>query len=605
MVDPAPARRGANPLVVSLIVGLVASVVVYFALDDAEDSAPKAVGECVAVELSSSTEKDKLLAEMAERYNGTGRLILGNRCAKVSVHGLTSGLAMDSLATTWDADTTKAPVPQVWVPSTSLWVGRLAARTKSPVVRSQTNPSLMSSPVVVAMPSMMADALRAKNPAPGWADLLTLATAPDGWSSLGHPEWGKFKLGRDNPELSSSGLGATIATFHGAAVAAGQNGLTVDTVRDARVRSFVHNIESSVERYGDDAAKFMETLYAEDAKQEPVPYISAIVLQEQLAYLYNRGVPDGDPHKLDNPGALPKNKLTTIYPKDGTVVFDHPYIVLASATEEQRAAAEDFRLFLGEEAQRATLRKAGFRDGTAARNPTDELSRHLGVDPRQSLTPIPNPAPDVVEAMVAGFQETRKKARVLLVLDVSGSMNDADDPANKSLENKPQSKLERMKPAAVKGLAQLGIEDEVGLWTFSSPGYTERIPIGRVGDVRQQVIDTINGLAAKGETALYDTVSAAHQAMTDAQDPAKINAIVLLSDGENTPRNDQARAELLAKVDASRQETSVRVFTIPYGRKADIETMRLIAENSRAVSYDAKQNTSDIEKVFVSAFSNL
>ena len=45
----------------------------------------------------------------------------------------------------------------------------------------------------------------------GFSDILDLARNQQGWGAFGHPEWGPFKLGKTNPNFSTSGLAALIA----------------------------------------------------------------------------------------------------------------------------------------------------------------------------------------------------------------------------------------------------------------------------------------------------------------------------------------------------------------------------------------------------------
>ena len=56
----------------------------------------------------------------------------------------------------------------------------------------------------------------------GWPDILELARSDEGWAAFGHPEWGPFRLGKTNPNFSTSGLSALIA----------QNYAAVGTTRD-------------------------------------------------------------------------------------------------------------------------------------------------------------------------------------------------------------------------------------------------------------------------------------------------------------------------------------------------------------------------------------
>jgi hypothetical protein len=82
---------------------------------------------------------------------------------------------------------------------------------------------------------------------------------------------------------------------------------------------------------------------------------------------------------------------------------------------------------------------------------------------------------------------------VLLVLDVSGSMN---DPAATSDPEVKGSKLDLVKPAATRALDLLSGKDEVGLWTFSSPGFTEHVPVGKLADNKAALSAAIGGLGA-------------------------------------------------------------------------------------------------------------
>lgn len=575
-----------TPLVIAVVTGLLA-IGGIFLLTDGDKPAP-ARTDCVTLEMSTSTEKDELIGRMAERYNAAGREFDGGKCARVSVHGLTSGTAMSALSTGWAGAETGRPEPQVWSPSTSLWLSRIPKERQPAVVTSLTNRTIMSSPLVLAMPEEMAAVFLAKHPDPGWDDLLALATAPGGWASLGKPEWGEFALGRDHPELSSSGLGASIATFHAGSIAKKYPGITAESVGNADVLDFVRGVESSVARYSKDAAEFVDTLLAEDKKKLPVPFVSAIVMQEQLAYTYNRGGPN--------------RRFKTITPTDGTLQFDHPFVVLASATKDQRAAADDFYAFLTDRPQQQEFRDAGFRDGIDSATPTAQLRDALSIPAGQLVSAIPAPKPELVDTIVKAWNGTRRNARVLLVLDVSGSMNEL------AAENDPEvrdSRLALVKPAASRALELLTDRDEVGLWTFSSPGYAEVVPVGKlVADHRAALTGAINGLRANGGTDLYNTIGAAYDKMTAEPDPDRINAIVVLSDGEDSTKVAGAREALLAKIDPEKSEKKMPIFTISYGPQSDLETMRLIASTSKALSYDAVKDPKNIDEVFVSVFRN-
>ena len=78
----------------------------------------------------------------------------------------------------------------------------------------------------------MAEALGWPNTPIGYADILALARNPAGWGSKGHPEWGPFKLGKTNPNFSTSALSATIAQYY--AATGKQRDLTVEDLDSER-----------------------------------------------------------------------------------------------------------------------------------------------------------------------------------------------------------------------------------------------------------------------------------------------------------------------------------------------------------------------------------
>ncbi len=104
-------------------------------------------------------------------------------------------------------------------PASSSWAGLVdqgATDLDRPSPMPKERPSLVQTPLVIAMPLPMAQALGWPDAQIGWKDLAAIVEAPKGWDSKGHPEWGRFKLGKTNPYFSTSGLNATIAAFFAA-----------------------------------------------------------------------------------------------------------------------------------------------------------------------------------------------------------------------------------------------------------------------------------------------------------------------------------------------------------------------------------------------------
>ena len=96
----------------------------------------------------------------------------------------------------------------------------------------------------------------------------------------------------------------------------------------------------------------------------------------------------------------------------------------------------------------------------------------------------PFPIPEVLTALLDSWEENRKTARIIMLLDVSGSMAD--------LTSTGDTKLELAKQAVLSGLDSFKPEDEIGLWIFSTNldgdnDYQELIPPAPLGDIRRGV----------------------------------------------------------------------------------------------------------------------
>lgn len=602
--DQPSRRRNPLPLIIAVVLGLVAVVGVYFFLkpssgSDDEAKPPTKREGCVALTVAASSEKSALLTQMAQAYAKADRRFDG-KCADVNVVSKASGGALDALAAGWDPTRDGGAAPQVWTPAASSWVALLRQRTtvadKPDLVPAGELPSIAQTPLVLAMPKPMAEALGWPNTPIGWGDVLNLTKDPRGWASKGHPDWGRFKLGKTNPHYSTSGLNATIGAYFAATGRA--NDLTQADVAKPSVVSFVKGVEQGVVHYGDTTLTFLSNLADADSRGQGMSYVSAVAVEEKSVYDYNSGNPTGDP-ALVGKGRKPSVPLVAVYPKEGTLLSDNPYVVLTSATDEQKAAAADFLAFLRDKPQQETFKNYAFRGYDGSTGPA--VSEANGLLPGAKFSVVNPPSSPVVAKVLDGWDAQRKRARVLIVLDTSGSMEE--------LAAGGQSKLELAKKAALQAIGMFAKDDQVGLWTFSTPpdGQTqpwrEQVPIGAVSGNAGALKSAIEGLAPEGGTALYASTRAAQAAMAAQYASDRINAVVVLTDGRNEYPPDNDLPGLLTALDASHAENVVRVFTIAYGEQADLDTLKKIATSSRAAAYDARDPAS-IDKVLVAVLSN-
>ena len=361
---PAPRWSGRASVVAALLVGALVGAACSGSEEGSGASTRRS--ECIPVDVTVSSEKIQLLGELAESFNASGANVEGT-CVDVQVTKMSSGAAATALAEGWDV-ATDGPRPTIWSPAASSWGqvlnARLAAEGRPPLVAEQAT-SFMLTPLVIAMPKPMAEALGWPEQPVGWADILRLANSPTGWADLGHPEWGAFELGKTNPNFSTSGLSALIAQSY---AATGKTaGLSSEDLANPQVVQFGTDIESSVVHYGDITMTFLNNWFRADRRGTALNYASAVAVEEKSVIDYNRGDPDG---VLEQGEQLrpPRIPLVAIYPTEGTIYSDNPLYVMEAdwVTPQQRAGAEQFEEFVlrPENQQRALA--AGFRPGTPA-----------------------------------------------------------------------------------------------------------------------------------------------------------------------------------------------------------------------------------------------
>jgi Ca-activated chloride channel family protein len=561
---------------------------------------------CTGVDVATSPEKFDLLTKLAEAFNRSDAAKNAKPCAFVRITKTSSGVGAQLLADGWPDPARDGPKPTVWSPAASSWGAilnqRLQAKGQPAMAPNDAKP-FMVTPLVIAMPKPMADALGYPATPIGFGDLLALAKDPNGWASKGHPEWGPFKLGKTNPNFSTSGLSGTIAQYY--AATGKQSDLTLEDVNRPDVDAFMRGVESSVVHYGDITLTFLNNLYRNDRSGVGLTYVSAVAVEEKSIIDYNRGNPDG----ILDPGEQPRKPrvpLVAVYPKDGTLFSDSPFYVLDAkwVQAKQKVAARLFETFVQRPENQRSVLDFGFRPGNPSVAVADPIVAANGVDPAQPQTTLGVPAPEVLTKLLDKWGEQRKGAKVLLVIDVSGSMGEEVGGGD--------TKLDLAKRASIDALDEFKADDLVGLRIFStdiSPkdpkSFLDLVPIGPIGENRETISTRIASLTPTNGTPLYRTATASFEFMKAAFDPARINAVVLLTDGRNEDTFTDLNATLSSlRAGSEGQSTApVRLFTIAYGQDADKGTLKRLAEATNAAAYDAS-DPQTISKVFTAVVSN-
>jgi Ca-activated chloride channel family protein len=112
----------------------------------------------------------------------------------------------------------------------------------------------------------------------------------------------------------------------------------------------------------------------------------------------------------------------------------------------------------------------------------------------------------------------------------------------------------------------------------------------------KDISEEINTLLAQGETALYDSVREAYDTTQKGQTPDKISAVIVLTDGEDNKSKLPTVEALLKEIKFDPEKSPTRVFTIAYGRDANREVLKKIAEATKAKTYDG--DPKNILKIF-------
>jgi Ca-activated chloride channel homolog len=458
--------------------------------------------------------------------------------------------------------------PDIWSPAGSVWLTLINAlwqeKHNSDLVTTGAtdSPSLVTSPVVIAMWKPEAEALGWPNKAIGWSDIAALSTNPHGWEAYGHPEFGNFKFGHTRPDDSNSGLDAIIAENYAALGKVRE--LSLADVTSPVTRDFVANVESSIIHYGDSTGFFANEMFTNGPD-----YLSATVMYESLVVQANEG--KQYPHL-----AFP---VVAIYPKEGTFYSDHPFAIPQASwvTPAKKASALVFRNFLLAAAQQKKALQYGFRPADLSVGVGSPVDSAHGVDATEPKTLLQIPSADVVQAIKSSWEELRRKVDVMLILDRSGSMNETVDGL---------SKIEKAKQGLIQFVNLLGNSDGLGLTIFSTSADV-LAPVSALGPKRQDLLNSINSIYASGSTRLFDTI--AEQVNVLKALPSKhIKVVIVLTDGLDTSSQDsQSTSQLISKIASSGANAGegVKVYTIAYGSDADVSGLMKIASATGGQEY--------------------
>lgn len=560
-------RRGGRTVLFILVPVLVAVVAGGGVYGYQQFIANRCEGQTTA-SIAAAPSTAPLLEQLAKNW-ATTEPSVGGVCAAVSVRPAASKVVADALQSgTWND--ALGPQPDVWVPESSAWF-RQAQTGDAEAILPDLQPSVARSPVVLAMPKAMAQALGWPGKPLDWGKVLDeAAVKTDGWAAYGK-SWGKFKFGMTNPQQSTSGLLALSAI--------------IDRDDDQDIsdseRSGLLKLRTVLEVKAEDTDDIMNEFDKKGGGQGGeggLSYVSAFPALEQEVLAHNK--------------AHPNSQLVAVYPRSN-IEADNPYLVLTNAEwvakPKQDAARAFLRYVRGE--GRAVFQTAGYRD--ANRKAGTEFTQDNGVVAELTSLPRGVLLTDAVNETINTWTALTRLTNALFVLDVSGSMG-AEVPGL------GRTKLDLTKEAARKALDVFEGKGNVGLWSFSSnksgsKSYIENVPLGPLADEmdggtrESELKKEINALKAGGNTGMYETVRAAYKAVQAKYVPEAANMVVLLTDGANDDQEKNLNlAGLLAELKKGDPKRPVIIVTIALGQDANTKVLGQISQATKGPTLASK-----------------
>jgi Ca-activated chloride channel family protein len=521
---------------------------------DAELSSPSA--DKLELVFTYGSEKEKWITDVTTEFNRGEHKTSSGKRIYVRAIPMGSGEAIDEVME-------GRRQPHLISPASAAFIklGNAQSQSKYGKDLITSTDNLVLSPVVIAMWKPMAEALGWGKKPIGWSDILALARSEKGWEPYGFPQWGRFKFGHTHPQFSNSGL---ISLFAEVYAASGKTAaLTVADVNKPHTADFLAGIEKSVVHYGSSTGFFGRQMFSSGPQ-----FLSAAVLYENMVT---------ESYSQNN---LPF-PVVAIYPKEGTFWSDHPVGIVERdwVTPEHREAAKIYIQYLLQRPQQEKAITYGFRPGAVDVPLAAPIDEAHGVDPREPKTTLEVPSVTVMDAILNLWQQKKKSANVVLVMDTSGSMND-------------DRKIQNARDGAKQLVTLLSDNDRLSLLPFNSKfAWANQNLLIKTG--RDDLNKTIDSLFAQGGTALYDSIDEGYQYLsnqTRGGEAESILSVVVLTDGEDT-ESKMHLSDLMDRIRYDGETHKIHVFTIAYGKDARKDILAQIAEATQAKSYEGTPET--------------
>jgi len=179
----------------------------------------------------------------------------------------------------------------------------------------------------------------------------------------------------------------------------------------------------------------------------------------------------------------------------------------------------------------------------------------------------------VLDAILKLFDQKKKAADVVLVLDTSGSMSE-------------DQKIQNAREGAKQLVNLLSPGDRMSLVPFNTKTNWASADVP-ISSGRDSLLHSIDSLFAGGGTALYDSIDSAyeHLLQDQKQNGNRILSVVVLTDGADTESNLKLN-DLMQRIQYDGETRAIHVFTIAYGKDARKDILKEISDATQAKSYE-------------------
>ncbi|GIJ78136.1 ABC-type molybdate transport system, substrate-binding protein [Micromonospora phaseoli] len=446
-------------------------------------------------------------------------------------------------------------VADAWLPESTFWLRRARASGAFEVPGQGT--SVASTPVVLAVGERVARRS-------GWPDKRL------NWASLLGSRAGTVRVGLPDPAVDPAGVGALL----GVRVLADENGDSAATVA-ATLRRLAERTYSPA---------------GEDGPLTPnreLPGRADIVAASEQAVLEHNAL-------------AAEGKLVAAYPEIAVPWLDLPYVVLPGTQDRPRDAAAAFLAKLLAAPAREVFTGYGFRTAAGFPPAMPDDDRLLAEERR----PVPLPTEETVSDVLTGWSGVQRSARILTLLDISGSMAATVPDGG--------TRLDATVRAAQEGAELLLANSELGIWAFSTKvdgerDYREVLPVAPLGGQREQLAEALAGLQVKaqGGTGLYDSTLAAYRDARRNWTPGRINLVLVMTDGRNEDGDSIGRADFLAELRRLQEpRRPLPIIFIGLGGDIDPEELNAIAKVTGGRVFVTEQ-PGGMRRIFFSALADL